>query len=239
MKYDPSPVPANRDDIYRMAYQSVAEELLIEEKLIPYTTGAVIQLPEFPNQKSPGLPWKQMGYRTKIDVVKEQKNIAAMNATWHQVSARKRVELPDVCLFARAQVAKTGVNKIRATWGYPLEVYLEEARFFYPIQDYMKSHFHKFNIAYGAEMANGGMSIINEMLTRTKGKYLITDWSRFDKTIPSWFIRDAFSLLAQIVDFTKVRYAEGKVWNVRAERSKRRWKKLIDYFGHPLYSRDP
>lgn len=117
-----------------------------------------------------------------------------MNREWQRIAARKRVDLPDVWLFARAQVAKIGVDKIRATWGYPFQVYLEEARFFYPIQDYMKSHDHKMNIAYGAEMANGGMSLIHEMLKRTKGKYLVTDWSSFDKTIPSWLIRHAFTL---------------------------------------------
>lgn len=68
MKYNSTHVSANRDDVYRMAYQSVYEELSLQERLIPYTTSAVIKLPEFPNQKSPDLPWKLLEYTTKKDL---------------------------------------------------------------------------------------------------------------------------------------------------------------------------
>ena len=86
------------------------EELWIEEKLIPYTTDAVITFPEFPNQTSPGLSWKSREYSTKTDVVKDQTNVSGMNKVWHEVAARRKVELPDVCLFVHAQVSKKNTN---------------------------------------------------------------------------------------------------------------------------------
>lgn len=52
-------------------------------------------------------------------------------------------------------------------------------------------------------MANGGMTQVNEMCRRHGGKALVVDWKSFDKTIPSWLIRDAFALLADLVDFLK------------------------------------
>lgn len=230
MGYDNPDPPANRDNVYMMCLQSVRQELKSDKLLIPYTTGAVTRLPDFPNSKSPGLPWKNLGYKTKREVIEDQENIHKINVMWQHISVNKHVELADVCLFARAQVAKTDTNKIRATWGYPLEVYMEEARFFYPVQDFIKSHNHKFHIAYGLEMANGGMTQVNDMCRRHNGKVMVVDWKSFDKTIPSWLIRDAFAILAELVDFAHVLDSDGLVWEVAPHKSRRRWKKMIDYF---------
>lgn len=234
MKYNHPRARHLRDEpSYQMSIQSVREDLLsgLKTKLIPYTTGAVPKLPDFPGAKSPGLPWKLEGFKTKREVADVPENIAQNRRTWHLIGAGVNVPLPDACLFARPQIAKTDTEKIRAVWGYPFDVYIEEARFFYPIQDYIKDRQHSLPIAYGFEMANGGMQVVNEMCGRNKhSKFCVLDWKSFDKTVQPWIIRDAFNILAELVDFGKVVDSEGIVWRVRADRSIRRWKRLVNYF---------
>jgi hypothetical protein len=182
-------------------------------------------LSDFPHLKSPGLPWKNLGMKSKREVI-DAGHLGEMKARW---AMRGFGRLPDVHLFGRTQIAKIGKEKIPATWGFPLEVYLEEARFFYPLFDIIKEHKHTFPIAYGLEMANGGMVMINEMISRhPNSKYVMTDWSQFDKTIPPWLIRDAFSILASLIDFDHLDVG-GIVHHVRSERQIRRWKLLINY----------
>ena len=220
------------DPVYQMAFQSIRDDLKIEQKLVPRTIGAVPKLPDFPRAKSPGLPYKLEGYSTKGDVVDVQANVDAINVNWHHIGAGIRHEpLPDTCLFARTQVCSVEKQKIRGVWGYPLSVYMEEARFFYPILAYLKSDKHALPSGYGYEISSGGMIALTDMAIRSPGaRYLMTDWSQFDKSIPAWLIRDAFALLAELIDFGHVEDSEGLVWPVRELRSRRRWKKLVDYF---------
>lgn len=229
-EYERVHVPSCREDpIYQLAFMSVRQDLIKKEKIIPYTTGAVVKLSDFPRTKSPGLPYKLEGAKTKQQAVDEFQAVERSRVMWHQISYGKPVQLPDVCLYARAQVCSVTENKIRATWGYPLDVYLEEARFFYPVLDYVSSKECALPIAYGLEMATGGMehvfsaSLCNE-------KYVMTDWSRFDKTIPPWLIRDAFFLVSELIDFGHVLDSENKIWRVRSWRSAKRWKRMVDYF---------
>nr|QXV86357.1 RNA-dependent RNA polymerase [Partitiviridae sp.] len=233
MGYQRQHARACRDDpVYQMAYQSIRLDLQAKSKLIPYTIGAVPKLADFPRAKSPGLPWKNEGFHTKGEVVDSDENVRAINVLWHHIGAGiKHDPLPDTCLFARSQVCSVEKEKIRGVWGYPLAVYMEEARFFYPIMDHLKGSGHKFPIGYGFEIGKGGMVGLSDMVLRhPESKCLMTDWSQFDKSVPAWLIRDAFSLLAELIDFDHVLDSEGLVWPVRAVRSRRRWKKLVDYF---------
>lgn len=102
------------------------------------------------------------------------------------------IQLPNGCQFARAQQWK---ENIRSTAGHPFGLYniCNKQGFFYPIQDYMKSHAHKFPIAYGLKMTNGGA--INEVVMLNSNCVMtMTDWFKFDKTIPVWLVRSQFSL---------------------------------------------
>lgn len=229
--YDVKPVPRTNLASYRLAYQTIREDLKDIGTIIPLTMGAVPAREEFPRNKSPGLPYKLMGYKTKGDVI-DAGNLHDINRDWQKIGFRKeKVVLPDVCLFARAQISRPGKEKIRATWGFPISVYLEEGRFFYPLMDRINERKHKFPIAYGFETANGGMSVVADMLRRNPGcKFVCTDWKAFDKPIPAWMIRDAFSILAEHIDWTRVCDVEGKIWSVRPEPSKIRWKRMMDYF---------
>nr|QMI58122.1 RNA-dependent RNA polymerase [Vera virus]QMI58125.1 RNA-dependent RNA polymerase [Vera virus] len=207
--------------IYQCVLQSIRNDLG-KQSITPLSFMEVRKLADFPGSKSPGLPYKNQGYKTKAEVFDDEKNLEHLEHLWNQVENGKNVHLPDVCLFARSQIAKYPKQKIRATWGYSFDVYMEEARFFYPIQNFIKSHAHELPIAYGLEMAHGGMNSINDMLVRHKGgKYVISDWSKFDKTIPPWLIRDAFAILEGLIDFS----ACGRV-----SQQKRRFKKIVDYF---------
>lgn len=206
--------------IYNMVVQSIKDDFG-NVKLAPLTFEEVRHRPDFPGSKSPGLPYKLMGVKTKREVYDDDELMETVVNNWSDIAQGKNVRLPDVCLFARAQIASTGKEKIRATWGYSFDVYIEEARFFYPILDYIKQRKHNFPIAYGLEMAKGGMIALNDLLTRNVNcKYVITDWSRFDKTIPVWLIRDAFAILAEVIDFSIG----------REDHNRRRYKKLVDYF---------
>lgn len=229
--YDVPPAMCNRDAIYLATLNTLRKDLRDFPTIIPLTTGAVPQRSDFPNNKSPGLPFKLMGYKTKREVI-DDGHLHAINRDWQRIGFKKgRVDLPDVCLFARAQIAREGREKIRATWGFPLAVYIEEGRFFYPFQDKIKAREHDFPIAYGFETAHGGMNVLDEMLARNPGaKYLCLDWKSFDKTVPPWVIRDVFGLIAEHIDWSHVQDAEGKVWPVAPEPSKRRWKRMVDYF---------
>lgn len=229
--YDREPAICDRDDVYYAVLNSIRQDLSHFPVITPLTMGAVPQRPDFPSQKSPGLPYKLQGFATKAEVIEAGK-LHEINRDWQNIGFKKcRVDLPDVCLFARAQIAREGREKIRATWGYPIHVYLEEGRFFYPIQDAIKARQHVFPIAYGYEMANGGMEVLNGLLGRNPGsKFLCLDWKQFDKTVPPWVIRDVFALLAEKIDWSHVNDVEGKIWPVNPEPSRRRWKRMVDYF---------
>nr|UCR92552.1 MAG: RNA-dependent RNA polymerase [Partitiviridae sp.] len=230
LKYNRKHVYRIEHDSYLLALESVRQDLRKKAKIIPYTMGAVPALPDFPGAKSPGLPYKNQGFVSKRECIDGGK-LREINRDWQNISRRKMVHLPDVCLFARAQIAREGKEKIRATWGYPLSVYCEEGRFFYPFLDFIKSRDHTLPIAYGIEMAHGGMEYINTLLQRyPNAKYVCTDWKSFDKTIPPWLIRDAFSIIAELFDFGHVLDVEGLIWDVDPILSMRRWKRMVDYF---------
>lgn len=72
---------------------------------------------------------------------------------------------------------------MRATWGYPLEVYLTEGQYFYAILEAMKAK-ERPTVAYRLEIGTGCMNYIQEMLNYHHGKnYIVGDWSKFDKYV--------------------------------------------------------
>nr|QIJ70090.1 RNA-dependent RNA polymerase [Vannostrand partiti-like virus] len=229
-RYDCKRAPRLEDDLYCAVLQTVIEDILPKERIIPYKIEVVSTLAEFPNTKSPGLPYKLEGFKTKREVIEAGK-LSDISTTWREIGFGKKPRLPDVCLFARSQLAKTGKEKIRATWGYPLSVYMEEGRYFYPFQDHIKSHEHNFPIAYGLEILNGGMAMIDTIVKRNENaKYVMTDWSQFDKTVPAWLIRDVFSIIGMAFDFSKERDANGNIYHVRPAIAIKRWRYMINYF---------
>lgn len=230
-EFDSIKVPRSHTDAYYMVIKSIEQDLGVGRvKVKPLTTGAVAKHPDFPNTKSPGLPEKLEGYSTKREAVDDPNVLQRIRKIWYEIEARKRVDLPDVCCYARAQICSRDRNKVRSTWGYPLTVYMAEGSAFYPVLEHLKQ-WKDSPIAYGLEIGNGGMSYIQDALNdHPSATKIIGDWSKFDKNVPPWMIRDAFAIVEKLIDFTVVVDSEGKEWPVRIERSMRRWRRIIDYF---------
>lgn len=148
---------------------------------------------------SPGLPWTQIGYKTKADIRKDPDAVRRVRKFWHKVKAGEKIEFPDCCAFIRAHIASKGTTKVRAVWGYPATVTFGEAVFALPlIEAYRKGG---YPIAYGFETGLGGMKKIYH---RFKGEsFLGIDFKCFDKTLPPWLIEMAFDILAYNIDFTE------------------------------------
>nr|UNZ11826.1 putative RNA-dependent RNA polymerase [Talaya insect virus 2] len=225
--YDRESQTCNRNDAYFRVLNSFRKDLE-HSTIVPCTMGAIPQGPDFPDQRSPNLLYKLLGYSIQQEV--HARLLHEINQDWQDVEFKKcKVEFPDACLLARAQIARIGRKEIQATWGYPL--LLEEWRFFYPIQDAIKARRHCCPIAYGYEMADGGVDSINELLGRyPDSRYLFVDWKQFDQSIPSWFIRDVFLLLAEKLDLVHVQDLENMIWPIAPEPSKHCWKHMVDYF---------
>lgn len=231
LEYNKDRPPRNVMPSYYAAIASVRRDLdLPKNSIIPLTTGAVANHQDLPKAKSPGLPYKVRGYATKGDAIKDPQVLADIRKIWYDIEAGIPVQLADVACYARAHIATRDKNKIRATWGYPLEVYMAEASYFYPLLDVLKQAPNPI-IAYGTEIGNGGMTFVNQMAEAFPTRpILLGDWTGFDHTIPAWLIRDAFRIIAEAIDWDHVQDSEGKIWPVRSNRSHRRWKTLVNYF---------
>jgi hypothetical protein len=229
-EFNSEKAPRRVNSSYQAILESIRRDLAPKQKLIPLTMGAAAAHPSLPKSKSPGLPYRLQGYKTKGEVLDNPENLKEINITWQQIGYGVPIELPDVACYGRAVIAERGVDKIRATWGYPMSVYLEEARFFYPILEHLKTMDNP-KIAYGVETNRGGMDFISTMLNALPNKpRMMGDWKKFDKNVPAWLIRDAFNILKEWIDFEHVLDSEGKIWHVRPNRTNRRWRAMIDYF---------
>lgn len=230
MEYSSIKGKRHHSDAYYAIFESVDKDIFGNTKIIPLTHGAVAAHPNLPRMKSCGLPLKNQGYATKGEALDNPNIVRAIRADWYAIERRENIVLPDVACYARAQICTRDKNKVRATWGYPLTVYLTEGQYFYPLLEQLKNKASP-TIAYGIEMGTGGMQYINEMARGHQNKnFLIGDWSKFDKKVPAWLIRDAFKMIARHIDFTQVQCVEGKYWPVRESASKRRFERLVRYF---------
>lgn len=189
--------------VFQMAVQSVREQLIPKDrKLIPLTLGAVEVSSDFPKDRSPGLPWIQLGYSKKRDCLEDPKASAVWRRRWDNIGRGRKEHLPDTAIYFRAQIANVDENKIRGVWGLPIDVVVEEARYFYPYLRWMKEAIHNIPIAYQVEMATGGMEYINQMTLRHgDASFICGDWSRFDKGVPPWLIKTAFQIMFDCFDF--------------------------------------
>lgn len=233
MEYDIVPVRRLVDDpVYVAAFQSVRGEFVPQVPLIPLTLGAATSTSSVPKDKAPGLPWKNEGYKTKQDVFDDPEAMRRIRVDWILIGKGYRKRLPDCLSYARAQISSRDKNKVRATWGYPTGVFIEEARFVYPYLDFLKKRRDDYPLAYGIEMGNGGMGYIDDMFTRcgSGARAAMIDWRKFDKMVPAWLVRDAFSILFEAFRMDLVEDSEGKYWPVNPIISQNRWKKMVDYF---------
>lgn len=230
LKFGSVKAPRITDEAYYMILESVDRDIFGDIMVTPWTHGAVAKHPDLPRQKSPGLPLKTKGYATKGEALEDPEILNTIRKEWYAIERGELVLLPDVACYARAQICVREKNKIRATWGYPLTVFLTEGQYFYPLLKALKQR-EKPTIAYGIEIGTGGMNFVNEMLSGFPGaNFLVGDWSSFDGTVPAWLIRDAFKMVMKHFDFQNVQDVEGKLWPVRESKSKKRFRALVSYF---------
>jgi hypothetical protein len=145
----------------------------------------------------------------------------------------KAFALPDCAAYNRVIASSADKTKVRPVWGYPLDVIVEGARFFYPTYKHVKSL--KRDHCYGLVLENAcdGQQYIIDMYMSCKTPEttaFVGDWSKFDSSIPAWLIRDIFNEMYHWYDFSHVIDSEQKIWPANAEQSIRRYWKLVNYF---------
>lgn len=222
------------DDVYLGVLESVRRDFIPDEPLIPWTIGRC-RKQGIPKDKSPGLPWKERGYRTKRDVLEDPSACAEIHKYWSLVGKGHHLGAPDTQVYFRSQICGVDSNKIRATWGYPMTYTIEEGRFVYPYLEWIRHTKKDVPVAYGVEMATGGMLYIDQAYQENRMadpnlRTALLDWSKFDKRVPAWLIRDAFEIMLQCFQLNKVLCNDDHKWDVDPEKTKRRWKKIVNYF---------
>uniref|UniRef100_A0AB38ZJV3 RNA-dependent RNA polymerase n=1 Tax=Crocidura lasiura ribovirus 9 TaxID=3139505 RepID=A0AB38ZJV3_9VIRU len=153
-------------------------------------------------KRSPGLPWRNIGYRTKADVRDDPNCRRSIRWFWHRIKNGEKLGAPDCSAFVRSHIADIGEHKVRAVWGYPMTMTLGEAVFAVPlIEAYQKS---RSPIAYGYETAVGGT---RKIVTEFSGSahYAALDFKAFDKTVPRELIDVAFDILGENLNFVNYR----------------------------------
>nr|APG78257.1 RdRp [Hubei partiti-like virus 12] len=229
----------NHGEYFAILKQTLSE-FAPSKKIIPLTLGAAYLHPDFPRRKSPGLPWIQSVGQRGRDFLDKQSVWTDPSAqqkirwTWDMIGHGRNITLPDCAAYNRVIASKQEKTKIRPVWGYPVDVILEEARFFYPLLEYIKCTTKKdHSYGLGLENACGGQSYLMDMFMKTHHDYttaFVGDWSRFDSSIPAWLIRDVFNYMSDWFDFGHVLDSEGKIWPVNPDQSINRYNKLVQYF---------
>ncbi|WAK75565.1 MAG: RNA-dependent RNA polymerase [Partitiviridae sp.] len=214
---------------YQATLAYVRETFIPKRKLPLYSWEKIIKSPDFPRQKSAGIPHIYTDAK-KWMVAENPELMAKYSAFWDAVG--EGLQLPDAALFARAQICSVEDNKIRAVWGYPMLAYLEEGRYFYPLLQYLKDVDVELPIGYGFEVARGSIARLQGYASKVEGSQVacVSDWSRFDKTVPSWLIYDCFEIIADMIDFSREVQADGSDVELDEVVTLRRFNHLVDYF---------
>lgn len=191
------------------------------DPVLPYHLNDVPKLLLDNWSTSPGLPWRNRGYRTKRDVAFDPYAFQSIRKFWHKIKNGEKLSAPDCAAYLRAHVVQKGEEKVRAVWGYPCTISFQEVCFAKPLIDAMKNI---PAIAYGYETTKGGCRRIWNRF----GVYrhlASFDFKCFDKTVPSWLIRIAFDILRSNLSFEQYQYEGVPV----AEKLQRAWKYIENY----------
>jgi len=187
-----------KDDILESVYRELEYELKVSEPLLPLTYGEAART--IPQNTSPGLPFIQTVPGKKkgeiIDLYLDQ-----LKADWDEIGNGKRhFPLPDCAAFARSCIGGPTDNKVRPVWAYPVSVVIAEAMFATPLIEQLTQQNIFKHSAYGMEMMKGGMQWLDSQMKRARRvdpgcKFILTDYSAFDSTVPAWLIRDCFAII--------------------------------------------
>lgn len=216
--------PRPKDNLLDLAISAVRRDFQLPQRVKMLHLNEVFQqdLPIW--SASPGLPWRQLGYRTKGDVRRDPDAVSQIRRFWHFIKRGARYSAPDSLCYVRSHLVPVGESKIRAVWGYPATMTFGEAVFALPLIDGFKRHVQGF-IGYGYETAVGGFKRLWRRFCGRKRFYCV-DFKSFDKSVPEWLIDIAFDILETNVDF--VHYQGYGVADARLNH--RMWCYIRDYF---------
>jgi len=102
----------------------------------------------------------------------------------------KGIKAPAPCLAGKR--CQRG-NKTRLVWMYPMEMTLMEARFARPLIDNLLDR--RTTMAFGMKKFEIG-ALVDSICYHTDGTPVALDYSKFDSTIPSYLIKQAFKIIA-------------------------------------------
>jgi len=233
LKYDITTPKRCYDGDYLAILKQTLDELRPSKRIVPLTLGAAALHPDFPKTTSPGFPWVHQGFHTKKDVLESKSATGLIHRAWDMIGKGHPWSLPDSIAFHRVVASPRDKTKVRPVWGYPIDVVLEEARFFLPLLEYLKKDVNIRDSFYGLGMETARSG--HEHLARSFHQpgiqlSLSGDLTNFDARVPAWTIRDVFAHTSDWFDFSKVIDSEGKYWNVNTDQSCRRWKAMVSYF---------
>lgn len=183
---------------YLNALERFKKYLDVETKIDPVSLREACD--GLPQSTSPGLPFinTHPGLK-KGDVI--DKYFRSFDNYWSRVGQGKVVSpLPHCAGFARSHISDPTKNKVRLIWAVPILVVSAEARFGLPLTQLFTSQTLGHNTGFGMEMMKGGMAWVDRQVRQASLKYgslkyLMTDYTRFDSTIPAWLIRDIFNII--------------------------------------------
>jgi len=233
LKYNVTTPKRCYDGDYLAILKKTLDELRPSKRIVPLTLGAAAKHPDFPKTTSPGFPWIHQGFHTKGDVLADKAATGHIHRAWDMIGKGTSWSLPDSVAFHRVVASVRDKEKVRPVWGYPVDVVLEEARFFLPLLAYLKEEVNVRDSFYGLgmETARSGHEHLARSFSQPGIKLSLSgDLTNFDARVPAWTIRDVFSLVSDWFDFSKVLDSEGKYWNVNVGQSCRRWKAMLSYF---------
>jgi len=174
-------------------------------------------------RSSPGVPFRDQGFKTKGEVRDSAKARTSIRTYWSMVKSGKKMKPPTSLAFARSHIVKGDKpDKVRAVWCYPMTMVMGEVSMGYQLlQAYKKGG---TPIAYGYELGRGGFARLSQDVAF--GKSYCLDFKKFDKTIANRFTDIAFNILAENIDFG----AYHGYGVPDAQEISRMWAHIVEYF---------
>lgn len=204
MNFSHATPPKPTDELYQKVLDQLRDQLKVDEKIKPCTLEEARD--ELPRSTNPGFPYIETDPGKKKGEIFD-KYFPEMEKFWDQISENRDLLLPDCAAFARSNVSAPEFEKVRCVWAYPIIAVLAESLFATPLIKLLKEQKIFLNTAYGMEMMCGGMEFLNNMCRKAKvvdpdAKFVMTDFSAFDSSVPAWLIRDCFAIIKEKFDFS-------------------------------------
>ncbi|UQZ09561.1 putative RNA-dependent RNA polymerase [Freshwater macrophyte associated partiti-like virus 1] len=221
--FDPQYVNVN-EVTWKTTMSVVGQMFRLKEKGRPLHLKDLMDVEEvsasLPWSHSPGLPYTDAGVHTKREAY--DMDVDKLRSRLHNFKTGKTrlFELPPALVSVRNHlILADGPDKVRGVYAYPFDMWAIETMMCWDLIQRYKQEETAY--AMQATPLIGGLNHI----TSNAYKYG-NDFSKFDKTMPEWIIRQAFIILRQNIDLTKYRD-----WGVPDSTAMYRLMRLIeDYF---------